>query len=353
MQMVVMQHFIDSKKPVNNNKTEKNNSPNSFNQTKDFSTGEIRYKQSLLWISALLWVIIGSIGFGVIYSLIARIDEVVNVRGELQAKGAERPIKAPFDSIVQSIQVKEGEKVEKGQFLIELDTREFDAKSEGFNAQLINLINRRNVQKGIVEKLYKLKESGAISLIYYLEKKSLLEEIDSEISIIKSKIKEIEIQLMKAKLRSPVKGTVFNLIPSNISYFVTRGETLLWIVPEGDLEAKVFLTNKDIGFVKSNMNAEIRVDAFHYTQFGSIKGRLHFIGEEALPADEKNSQPRFPALIKLEKQNLKLNGEKYELKSGQSVSVNLIVRDKPVITLLTDSIEGAFDSLRRIKSDRK
>jgi hemolysin D len=79
---------------------------------------------------------------------------------------------------------------------------------------------------------------------------------------------------------------------------------------------------------------------------------LHFIGEEALPADEKNSQPRFPALIKLEKQNLKLNGEKYELKSGQSVSVNLIVRDKPVITLLTDSIEGAFDSLRRIKSDR-
>jgi len=337
---------------VNNKKNEKTNSSISKNKSRE-GVGEIRYKPSLLWSSALLWTIIGSVGFGVLYSFIARIDEVVNVKGELQAKGAKRPIKAPFNSIVQSIHVKEGEKVDKGQTLIKLDTREFEAQSEGLNAKLVSLIKRREVQKEIVDNLYQLKEKGAISLIYYLEKKSLLEEIESEISILNSKTKELEIQILKAKLTSPVKGKVFNLIPSNINYFVTSGETILWIVPEGNLEAKIFLTNNDIGFVKSNMNAEIRVDAFPYTQFGSLKGRLHFIGEEALPVDQKNLQPRFPALIKLEEQNLELNGKKYELKSGQSISVNLIVREKPVITLLTDSIEKAFDSLRKIKSDRK
>ena len=40
------------------------------------------------------------------------------------------------------------------------------------------------------------------------------------------------------------------------------------------------------------------------------------------------------------------------MRPGQSVSVNLIVRDKPVISLLTDAVEKAWDALRGIKSDQ-
>jgi HlyD family secretion protein len=36
--------------------------------------------------------------------------------------------------------------------------------------------------------------------------------------------------------------------------------------------------------------------------------------------------------------------------SGQSVQVNLILREKRVITLLTDAAEKMFDSLRRIRT---
>ena len=38
--------------------------------------------------------------------------------------------------------------------------------------------------------------------------------------------------------------------------------------------------------------------------------------------------------------------------AGQSVSVNFIVRDKPVISLLTDAVEKALDALRGIKTDQ-
>ena len=54
-----------------------------------------------------------------------------------------------------------------------------------------------------------------------------------------------------------------------------------------------------------------------------------------------------PILINLEKE-----GIKYKVRSGQSVSVNIIVRDKPIISIITNTIEQAFDSLRGIKSDR-
>ena len=200
---------------------------------------------------------------------------------------------------------------------------------------------------------YWFKEEGVISLIDFLKEKNKLQEIESELLQVKARQKELKTDLIKTKLVSPTNGTVFNLIPANSGYFASGGETLLLIVPEGALEAKIFLTNNDIGFVKPEMKAEVRVDAYPFTQFGSIKGSLIFIGNEVLPPDRQNPQPRFPALVKLHSQYLEMNGKKFEVRSGQSVSVNLIVRDKPIITLLTDSVEKAFDVLRGIKSDRK
>ena len=101
------------------------------------------------------------------------------------------------------------------------------------------------------------------------------------------------------------------------------------------------------------MKAEIRVDAFPFTQFGSIKGKLKLVGEEVLPADQQNSQSRFPVIVSLDKQYVNLEEKKYKVKSGQSVTVNFIVRKKRLITLLTDTIEKSYDALRGIKSDRK
>ena len=324
-----------------------------FKKFYSFQNEGLRYKPALLWSKGLLWAIIGSVGFGFVYSMIARIDEVVISNGELQAQGAERPIRAPFSTLIKTLNVQEGEAVKKNQLLMELDLSDFEAKYESINFKLNSLQITKTLKEEIVNRLIVLNKEGVISKIDLLREKNTLQEIESDILQAKAKAKELEFQLDKAKLISPTNGTVFNLIPSNKGYYTNAGETLLHIVPEGDLEAKIFLSNKDIGFVSPNMKADIRVDAYPFTQFGSIKGVLKSIGQESLPPDQQNSQSRFPALVELDKQFLKLNGKKFKLKSGQSVSVNLIVRDKPIITLLTDSIEKAFDALRGIKSDRK
>ena len=113
----------------------------------------------------------------------------------------------------------------------------------------------------------------------------------------------------------------------------------------------MFLTNADVGFVKPDMAAQVRVDAYPFTQFGDIPGVLKSVGEEVLPADQQHPQPRFPALVVLKQQYLERNGQRYDVRPGQSVSVNLIVRDKPVISLLTDAVEKAWDALRGIRAN--
>ena len=83
------------------------------------STGQdLIYKQAPKWTKALVWSIAGSFGFGLIFSCIARIDEVVIARGELQAIGAERPIKSPISGIISKIYVSEGKRVNTGDKLI-------------------------------------------------------------------------------------------------------------------------------------------------------------------------------------------------------------------------------------------
>ena len=67
-------------------------------------------------------------------------------------------------------------------------------------------------------------------------------------------------------------------------------------------------------------------------------------------SNQNNQSSHFPAYVSLENQYLEKNGQKFFVRSGQSVSVNLIVRDRGIISLLTDAIDKAIDSLRGIKS---
>ena len=315
------------------------------------STGqELVYRQPPKWTKALVWSIAGSFGFGLIFSCFARIDEVVIARGELQAIGAERPIKSPISGIISQIYVSEGKSVDTGDKLIEFDSNVLFAREESLKAKLEELIISKKLEEDILKEVETLAEIGGIQVIQYLQQEKKVNQVNFEIKQIEAKIKEINFDKRKTVILSPVKGKVFNLIPQSIGYASTLGENLMNVVPDGDVEAKVFLSNNDVGFVKNEMEADIRIDAYPFTQFGSIKGKLKFVGDEVLPSDFQNPEPRFPAYINLSKQYLFKNGNTYKVRSGQSVSVNLKVRDKPVISLLTDAIDKAFDSLKGIKN---
>ena len=142
------------------------------------------------------------------------------------------------------------------------------------------------------------------------------------------------------------------MIPYNEGYSASEGEVLLYVVPYGPLEAKVYLSNQDIGFVKKDMKVDVKIDAYPFTQFGTLEGKLTTIGDEVIPPSEIDPQKKFPAYITLNKQYLDKKNVQYPLKSGQSISANLLVRDKPVITLLTDATGKIFESLKSIRSKK-
>jgi len=169
----------------------------------------------------------------------------------------------------------------------------------------------KKIEENILKEVSSLAEIGGIQMIQYLQQEKKVNEVNFELKQIEAKIKEINFDKKKTIITSPVKGKVFNLIPQSVGYASTLGENLMNIVPDGEVEAKVFLSNNDVGFLRKEMEADIRIDAYPFTQFGSIKGNLKFVGDEVLPSDYQNPEPRFPAYINLSKQYLNKNGNTY------------------------------------------
>ena len=335
-----------------NKKTHNTNKSINHNEFERFEINEVRYRPAPFWSRVLLLAISGSVFFGFIYACIARIDEVVIATGELQAFGAERPIKANVSGLISDIAVREGDLVEKGQLLLKFDTRILRTKEASLKEKLESLKTSYLIEKKINRRISSLAKAGAISFMDALRQEDKLQEIKASIAQVEANIKELKIERSTIHLRAPLNGRVFNLIPASNGYSASIGETLLKIVPVGDLEAKIFISNSDIGFIYPSMQAKVRLEAYPFTQYGSISGKIRSIGEEVLPANPTYPFSRFPAYITLDNQYIESKGVKYKIRSGQSISANIIVREKPVISLMTDSIEQAFDSLRGIRSDR-
>lgn len=361
---------------------------------------EVRLKPAAIWSQMMVWSIITTAVAGFGFAVMAKIDEVVVAPGMLQPRGAERPIKSSLAGVVGQILVEEGQRVTKGQPLLRLEhdvsekrkssvetqtqleqerllgqNQAFKARTDSMRSKTEALRQAMATEQQILQQIEPLATVGAIQQVQLLQQRNKVQELRSQIAQAEANQREIEAEAVRQSkdtlrslsdldrqrvevkqvqdeelLRSPLDGVVFDLVPSSAGYVVRPGETLLKVVPDGSLEAKVFFTNREVGFVKKGQKAQIRVDAFPFTQFGSITGGIKAVSVYALPATQQNGQPTFPGYVHLDRNFLEREGVRYQVGSGQSVQVNVVLRQKRVITLLTDVLDRAFDSLRRIRS---
>lgn len=170
------------------------------------------------------------------------------------------------------------------------------------------------------------------------------------------KISEIDGQLSKAKLalqyqelRSPVNGVVFDLQANSQGFVANSSEPILRVVPNENLVASVYITNRDIGFVQPGMLTDVKVESFPESEFGSIKGKLVSVGSDALAPTQERPFYAFPAKIQLERQSLLTNGRQLPLQSGMSVNCNIKVRKRTVLSIFLDMFDKKVSSLQNVR----
>ena len=161
-------------------------------------------------------------------------------------------------------------------------------------------------------------------------------------------LKSTELQLQYQTVKAPITGIVFD--PAvRLEGVLQPGERILSIVPQDGLYAEVLVPNQDIGFVRSGQEAKVRVDAFPYSRYGELRASVSQISADALAPDAKYPFYRFPVKLDLDNFFLESRGVKISLMPGMSVTTNLKLREKRVISLLSDLLVDQTDSIRSIR----
>jgi hemolysin D len=167
-------------------------------------------------------------------------------------------------------------------------------------------------------------------------------------------------------LRSPMDGTVQQLAVNTLGGAVTPAQQLMVIVPSGDaLDVEAVIPNREIGFVAPGQDVEIKVDAFPFTRYGVLHGKVEALARDAETAPahgfatgsarsadlaanvEGGDRLIYTARISLSGPPLVATGHTIDLLPGMSVKAEIKTGERRVLDFLLSPLEEyVHDSLR-------
>ena len=184
-----------------------------------------------------------------------------------------------------------------------------------------------------------------------------IEDILRRIADLDEEIAQHELDLSRINVTAPINGVVFNLGVSRGS-LVERNETrpLLKLIPQNQLQAKVYIPNDAIGFIKPDQGADISLTSFNASDYGHLPATVKQVGSDALTPDEQGrvlgtsaEGLHFPAVLTLSRQTLQVGDRSIPLQAGMSLTADIHLRNRRFISAITDVLESSRSSLERLR----
>ncbi len=158
----------------------------------------------------------------------------------------------------------------------------------------------------------------------------ILAETTQQLATLKQEIIKAEVRTQAQILTTPVDGVVQQLQIHTIGGVVTPAQELMLIIPDDEaLEVEALLENKDIGFVEEGQQAEVKIDAFAFTKYGTIDGILTDISNDAVMDEAKGLV--FKTQVALSQSVMKIDKRQVNLTPGMSVTVEIKTGTRRVI----------------------
>ncbi|MBD1853352.1 HlyD family type I secretion periplasmic adaptor subunit [Cyanobacteria bacterium FACHB-502] len=459
-------------------------------------TGEATLPSQERWAALSIAGMVVTLVFVLLWSIVARIDVIVPARGKLEPMSSSQPVQSRRGGVVTAIQVQEGEMVERGELLVQLDktelqnqlqallqqrdplqktvavlraarqgnainpaqlgqlqitpelfnrvqnrqllvaqlsgdpagltpvqrqrfelftqqlrdqqalleltTQSLAAQNVGIQSSINETQTRLQVQQDQVGRLSTLAKEGAIPRVDFIDRvtdlngtqnelnqsrvqqaqlkvqqsqavvngrraiaeslravQAELTQLDNEVDRtieqseqqlveLNAQIRQAQLDLDAQDLRAPVSGRVFGLQVSQPGVVAQAGQALVNVTPDEDLIAKAQISNKDIAGLNIGDPVKVRVDAYPFTEFGEITGRITNIASDAVPVDGQNptGQSVFPVEVRLDRPFLEQNGRRFPLVPGMSLSIQVITGNRAPIMFVLEPIIKTADDLK-------
>ena len=183
---------------------------------------------------------------------------------------------------------------------------------------------------------------------YLQDVQAELNKVEEDLSAAREVMIQRKDQLSNTVLIAPVNGTVKNVRVTTVGGVLRPGDEIMQIVPVEDVlivEAKV--KPADVAFLKPGLDVSVKIDAYDYTIYGSLPGKLSFISADTMTDDTKRDEVFYRIQVKTTSmqfdrrpdENLALQvgmTATVEVKTGQNTVLNYLL--KPVVKTMSESL---------------
>ena len=307
---------------------------------------EVQETPPLPLARAILWAIAGCLVAAVAWSALSRVDVVAVAGGKVIPSGKSKPVQAFESGRVRAIRVGEGDRVREGDVLVELDAAVSAADVNAARERIAKLERTLPLIRERASAAARLERQGLLPRSDYLALAEQRIAAEQDLAELRQELVKAQERQSWQTLRAPVSGRVQQLAVHAPGAVVTPAEALMVIVPGApSLEVEAYVANKDIGFVSAGQDVEIKLEAFPFTRYGTLPGRVVGVSDDAI-ADDKLGLV-YLARVALGRPDIEVDGRSVRLSPGMVVSVEIRTGRRRVIEYFLSPLSGlAHDSLR-------
>ena len=198
-------------------------------------------------------------------------------------------------------------------------------------------------RSSLLEAQTKLRESDAK---YRAEAQEDLTKVKSTLDQIREVSVSLEDKVQRTQVRSQVKGIVKQLQINTVGGVIKPGQSLMEIVPLEDsllIEAK--MRPEDIGFIKPQLSAIVKLSAYDFAIYGGLKGRVENITADTILDEEGNSF--YLVRVRTDKNYLGTDEVPLPIIPGMQATVDVITGKKTLLDYLLKPILKAKQNALR------
>ncbi|WP_454808440.1 HlyD family type I secretion periplasmic adaptor subunit [Paraburkholderia fungorum] len=148
-------------------------------------------------------------------------------------------------------------------------------------------------------------------------------------------------------LYAPVSGTVEQLAAHTAGGVVTTAQSIMEIVPDDAVEVEASIENKDVGFLNVGQDAIVKIEAFPYTRYGYLTGKVTSVSNDAAQNRDQKLGLTFTAHIRLPTNQMQINNKPINLTPGMQVTAEIRTGRRSVAGYFLDPLmQTTGESLR-------
>ena len=283
--------------------------------------------------------------------------EVRRLRLEAEVAGA-------FDfDVAADLAARQPEMVASEQALLNARQSDYVSRTQGARNVLAQAAKERELLENLLErKIVSLievtrarKAHGDAEIKYNeivtqaeLERAGQYSDTLKEIATLRQNLKVAQDQLERTIIKSPMRGVVNNLSITTIGGVVRPGEEIFQIIPLDEaLFVEALVRPEDIANIKRGQDATIKLSAYDYTIYGSLKGQVKFISADTFKDDRKpDGDPHYKVTLQVDLANLNDRQAYIEIRPGMQAQVELHTGEKTVLQYLLKPLYKSREAFR-------